>query len=467
MQLITGEFLILALLIYLSKFVRNRYAVVESLLRGCIVFFPPEAKDKDRNMTFVTIDDKFSLKSPFFPEFEVIAVIFYMTFSLTAISGLLQFNPWITMGTSVSFYMIITAFIVCLYGIYKQSYSAGAMNPENILSGFYSCIVYFTLSILLNSNHFEIFDFNFTLSSQLLELQLTSTLKACMPKGFDFTVNYFILSLILALIPVICLFPTFRYISRFVSVYQDSPSQLYKKRHASLIIAPFLLMTLWVKPMTKNLILPYLGNYFIVARIVIVLIYCIFRLFNIRPEVQSMLNQTSKIVQDVLMHPKKENLEQCTRKCRAIGTMTWPYAHQSLCCTGILILCLLGLICRGNTLTPYPEKSVETITFKNPDLNFDTEEFVVRSSESEYLTKTIVTIKEIKRLQDEISAIQSSESIDFTDVISTVSKKALIHPVFYRDFFEFLMWSICFGWSIGTFMSFLILNIGHQKTKLS
>lgn len=467
MQLITGEFLVLALLIYFSKFVRNRYAVVESILRGCVVFFPPDAKDKERNMTFVTIDDKFSLKSPFFPEFEVLAVIFYMTFSLTAISGLLQFNPWITMGTSVSFYMILTAFTVCLYGIYKQSYSAGTMNAENILSGFYCGIIFFALSILLNSNHFEIFDFNFKLSVQLLELQLTSTLKGCMPKGFDFTVNYFILSLILALIPVICLFPTFRYISKFVSVYQDNPSQLFKKRHACLIVTPLLLMTLWIKPMTKDLLLPYFGNYFSVVRIVIVLGYCVFRLYNIRLEVQSMLNQSSKVVQDVLLHPKKENLELCTRKCRVIGTMTWPYAHQSLCCTGILILCLLGLICRGNTLTPYPEKSIETITFKNPDLNYNTDEFVVRSSESEYLTKTIVTIKEIKRLQDEISLIQSSESVDFTDVISTVSKKVLVHPVFFRDLFEFLIWSICFGWSIGTIMSFLILNIGHQKTKIS
>jgi hypothetical protein len=467
MQLITGEFLILAVLIYISQYVRSRYAVVESILRGSIVFFPPDIQAKEKNMTFVSIDDKFSLKSPFFPEFEVLAVIFYMTLSLTSISALLQFNPWVTIGSSVSFYMILTSLMVCLYGLYKQSYSAGAMNPENILSFLYSSILFFAFAIILNYDHSNYLDFNFKISVQLLELQLAKSLKGCMPKGFSFTVDYFVLSCFLALISVLCLFPTFRYISRFVSGYQDNPSQMHKKLHAGLIIAPMLLMTLWIKPMTKDFLVPYLGEYFIICRIALVLVFCGIRLYNIRIEVQSLLNQTSKIVQDVLLHPKKENLDLCTRKCRAIGTMTWPYAHQSLCCTGILVLCLLGLICRGNILSPYPEKTTETITFKNPDIGYNTDEFLVRSSESEYLTKTLITIKEIQRLKDEISLIPSSENIDFTEVIVSVSRKHLVHSVFFRDLFEFLLWSTCFGWSLATIMSFLILNVGHQKAKTS
>lgn len=467
MQLITGEFLILAVLIYVSKYVRNRYAVVEAILRGCIVFFPPDAQAKEKNMTFVSIDDKFSLKSPFFPEFEVLAVIFYMTLSLTSISALLQFNPWVTIGSSVSFYLILTALIMCLYGLYKQSYSAGAMNPENILSCLYSSILFFTFAILLNYEHSQFLDFNFKISVQLLELQLASSLKGSMPKGFSFTVDYFILSCFLALLATLCLFPTFRYVSRFVSAYQDNPSQLFKKSHAGLIVAPMLLMTLWIKPMTKDLLVPYLGDYFLIFRVALVIIFCGIRLYNIRLEVQSMLNQTTKLVQDVLLHPKKENIDLCTRKCRAIGTMTWPYAHQSLCCTGILILCILGLLCRGNILAPYPEKSTETITFANPDIGYNTEEFLVRSSESEYLTKTVTSIKEIQRLKDEISLISSSETIDFTEVIVSVSRKHLIHSVFFRDFFEFLLWSMCTGWSFATIMSFLILNVGHQKAKTS
>ena len=457
----------MAVLIYVSKYVRSRYAVVEGILRECIVFFPPDAQAKEKNMSFVSIDDKFSLKSPFFPEFEVLAVIFYMTLSLTSISGILQFNPWVTIGSSVSFYMILTALLMCLYGLYKQSHSAGALNPENILSLLYSSILFFTFAILLNYEHSNFLDFNFKISVQLLELQLASSLKACMPKGFGFTVDYFILSCFLALVSALCLFPTFRYVSRFVSGYMDNPSSLHKRTHAGLIVAPMLLMTLWIKPMTKDLLVPYLGDYFLVGRVGLVMIFCGVRFYNIRFEVQSMLNQTSKLVQDVLLHPKKENIELCTRKCRAIGTMTWPYAHQSLCCTGILVLCVLGLICRGNILVPYPEKTTETVSFKNPDIGYNTDEFLVRSSESEYLTKAVTTIKEIQRLKDEVSLMSSSESIDFIEVIVSVSRKNLVHSVFFRDFFEFMLWSVCTGWSLATLMSFLILNVGHQKAKTS
>ena len=465
MQLITGEFLVLALLIYISKYIRARYAVIESILRGCIVFLPPEVNAKEKNMTYVTIDDKFSLKSPFFPEFEVLSVIFYMTVGLVAISGVLQFNPWITMGTTVSFYMILMAIVTDLYGLYKQNYQTGLANPELFLASLYSLILFFAFAILLNSDHYEILDFNFKLSSELLQLQIISSLKPSLPSNIKFSVDYFLLCCFLSLISVSCLLPTFRYVTKFIHSYQENPASLHKPKQAMLIIAPMLLCTLWIKPMTKSLLEPYFGLYFALFRSALVLIYCIFRLFNLRTEVQSMLNQTSKLVQDVLLHPKKENIEVCSRKCRAIGTMTWPYAHLSFASTSLLVLFVLALVSRCSLTSAYPERVTEVVRFKNPDVGYDEEEFVLRKSQDEYLSKTMTYVKEIKELQDLIESTPSSSSIEFTELIVAVSRKTLVHQVFYRDTFEFLLFSMCFGWTLATVVNFVIFSISPSKTK--
>jgi hypothetical protein len=467
MQLITGEFLILAVLIYFSKYVRSRYSVIEGLLRGCVVFFPPEVNSKDKNMTFVTIDDKFSLKSPFFSEFEVLSVIFYMTLGLVSISALLQFNPWITMGSTVSFYMILMAIMTDLYGLYKQNHHAGLANPEIILSCLYSLILFFALAILLNSDHAEFLDFNFKLSSELLQLQVISSLKANLPASVKLSIDYFLLACLMALVAVICMLPTFRYVSKFVHAYLENPAHIHKKQQVALIIAPMVLTTLWIKPMTKNFLVGYFGEYFAIFRWFLVFAFCFFRVFYLRNEVQAMLNRTSKLVQDVLMHPKKENIEICNRKCRAIGTMTWPYAHLSFASSGLVVLFLLALITRGELMSSYPQKVTEQVRFKNPNLGFDDEEFFVQKTTDEYLTKTMTYVKEIKALEQAISEIESSKSIDFSDLIVSVSRKSIVHPVFYRDTFEFLIWSMCFGWSLVTVVSFVIFTVSPTKTKTS
>ena len=244
MQLITGEFLILALLIFVSNYIRARYSVLESLIRGLVVFFPPEKPAEGQKILYVQIDDKFSQKSPFFADAELLVIIVYLALGVNLISALLQLNPWVNIGMSVSFYLIIMGLLLCIYGQFKQVIKSGLTHPDNLLGLVCSLVLFFLQSLILNYKHEDFLDFNFHMSTELLELQLKATLNPYLPHTFEISVNYLQLTLLLSFFSALAVYPTFKYINRFVNSYSDSTISLNKRLYGFLIISPLFITTL-------------------------------------------------------------------------------------------------------------------------------------------------------------------------------------------------------------------------------
>ena len=469
MQLVTGEFVILALLIFFSNQIRKKYSVLESILRGTIVFFPPEKSTGDKTISYVALDDKFSQKSPYFADAELLAVAIYLTLGLTVVSSLLELNPWVTTGTSVSFYMVLMAISLSLYGLYKQCLGSGTTHPDNLLGLLYSLILFFVFSILLTSAHEDVLDFNLHLSAELLELQILAGLKQYLPKEMRISINYFTLSIALALVAALAVYPMFRYLNRFVASYVDCSNPNQKRIYGLIIVFPLFLSTLWVKPMLKNFLpdTPEVQFYFLCTRMSLVMIFCLLKVYYLRTEIQSMLNSTTRLIQDAMSHPSKETLDLCTRKCRATATLAWPVAHQALCCTAYLALLVILLCTKGGLTKPYPTYITETIHIQSSSDGFDDDEFLVKDSQIINIMKNVTYVAEVKRLKDAIQSIVPSEDFGFMESIAGVSKNVLMHPVFYRDTCEFLIWSCLVAWSLGTIMNFVFINISPHKVKTS
>ncbi|OMJ77738.1 hypothetical protein SteCoe_22607 [Stentor coeruleus] len=468
MQIITGEFVILAILIYISNYIRKRYAVLESILRGSVIFFPPEKNSDKKNIQFVPIDDKFSIKSPYFGDAEALIIVLYLTFSLLFISNLLQLNPWITMGSSVSFYMILMALLFAIFGLYKQSYKSGISHPENILALLLCLILFSTFAIILNSEHQNVLDINMYMAISLLELQVTHTLKPYVSDSFKISIDYLIMSIIISGLITVCLYPSFRYWNNFISSYYDSVNCKRKYVYMFLLVSPLILCTLWVKPMVKNLLVgvPFVYEYFSLWRACFVVGICLLRFWNLPYEIQSMLNRSVKLVQDTVLHPSKENIDATNNKCRAIATMAWPVAHQSMSVTAIMLLACAALICKGGLLTEYPQAVTEKIIFTNDVQGLDEDEFFVTEDRSPIqISKNFTFIPEVKRLEEAISKLSSGEGISILENIIPISKENIVHAVFYRDVFEFFLWCCFFAWSLATVLNFVLINVSTTKAK--
>lgn len=468
MQIITGEFVILAILIYISNYIRKRYAVLEYVLRGSVIFFPPEKNSDKKTIQFVPIDDKFSNKSPFFGDAEALAVVLYLTFSLLFISTLLQLNPWITMGSSVSFYMILMAFLLTIFGLYKQSYKSGFSHPENILALLLCLILFSTFAIILNSEHQHFLDINMYTAVSLFELQVTHTLKPYVPATFKISIDYLMLTIIISGLTTVCLYPSFRYWNNFISSYYDSANTKRKYVYTFLLVSPLILCTLWVKPMVKNLLVgvPFVYEYFSLWRACFVIGICLLRFWILPYEIQSLLNRSVKLVQDTVLHPSKENIDNTSNKCRAIATMAWPVAHQSMSVTAIMLLACTALIYKGGLLMEYPQAVTETVVFSNEVIGLDEDEFFVTEDRSPIqVAKNLTFIPEIRRLEEEIRKMSSGEATSILENVIPISKENIVHMVFYRDVLEFFLWSCFFAWSLATVLNFVLINVSFTKAK--
>jgi Predicted transmembrane protein 161AB len=466
MQLITGEFLILAVLIFISTQVRVRYNLIESILRNLVVFFPPEKPSEEKKISYTQIEDKFSSKSPNFDDTELLVILMYLTLGVNLVSGLVQINPWVNIGISISFYLIIFTGAYCIYGLFKQSIKSGLSSAENLLSLLYSLILFFLFSIILLSNHESYLDFNFNLSVELLELQLTSTLKPYLQKNV--TLDYFTICLIISLFAAVSVYPMFKYINRFVSTFIDANPVISKKIYGVLIISPLLLSILWIKPMVKDL-LPKsdaVETYFNWARVSGVIFICILKLYHIRAEIQSLLNFSSKMVQETLLHPSKENLDLCMKKCRGLATIAWPITYQSISCTCYIIILVLLLATKGG-LGAYPRPTTQSILIENYLDDYDDDEFIATPNQSIQRYINVTEVPEVTRLKVIIQAIKANEKKDIIENIAEISKITLLHPLFFRDLCEFLIWSTYLSWSLATVMSFVLINIGSSKVKSS
>ena len=218
--------------------------------------------------------------------------------------------------------------------------------------------------------------------------------------------------------------------------------------------------------MIKDFI-PY-ESYFLYSKIMILLVIVVLKLFHIRNEIQCLFNHTSKLIQDTMLHPSKENLDTCTKKCRALATMAWPVTHSSLSCCFYILLLIVLLLSKGGVNSDYPKMITSSVVIENSTIGLDEDEFIIREGQGFVnIVKNITYVEEIQRLKDVISLIKAGENGGVLENVFTISKNTLVHHVFYRDFCEFFIWSTFLGWSFITVICFVILNINPGKTKTS
>ena len=307
------------------------------------------------------------------------------------------------------------------------------------------------------------------MSIELLELQIVAGLKEYLPSKMNIKLDYFAVTLILSLIASVAVYPMFKYINRFVASYSDCTKESSKRVYGLLIILPLFFSTLWIKPMLKNFLhdTPEENFYFLLTKILLVFALSTGKLLHIRTEIQCMFNHTTKIVQEYLSHPNKDNLELCTKKCRVIATIAWPVTHQAMCCSFYLILLIFLLVTKGGIASSYPKPITEAIIMPNNNLGFDEDEFMVKESLNKVIMKNVTYVEEIEKLTKIIKDIVPDEGKSMMDSIAGISKTTFIHPIFYRDLCEFLIWSYFIAWSLGTLMNFLFININPSKSKTS
>jgi len=119
--------------------------------------------------------------------------------------------------------------------------------------------------------------------------------------------------------------PLYRYILRYVSNFYSSTqfkkliitnnfdnSQYYSRLFVLELCVPFILLILWIKPLSKNLVVPdYLTeDEYNGYRAILVLVLSMLRLHLMKFEVQNLLNNAGSIVYSMLADkkPTEENL---------------------------------------------------------------------------------------------------------------------------------------------------------------
>lgn len=145
----------------------------------------------------------------------------------------------------------------------------------------------------------------------------------------------------------LAMMPIYRYILRYVSNFYSSNqfkklivtnnfdnSEYYSRLFITLMASPFPLLILWIKPLSKNFIVPeYLSeDQYNGYRAALVLLLSILRLHLMKFEVQNLLNNAGSIVYSMISDkkPTEENLRTSLRQIQAITNNAWSTAHQSL-----------------------------------------------------------------------------------------------------------------------------------------
>lgn len=477
MQILTGEFVILSLLLFIATRIKVRVPTTERILRNLCIYLPPReeqikaytAGSKEFSLMTARLDDDFSRKSNFFGDIEFLLLISVITAGLCLANSLLSGIELIKIEHNLSFYLCMLVISLCIGGAYSQSVKSGIRNPDNIIGLIISLGLLFFSAVLLISEHQKILDFNFHFSSKLLSLSVTRSLTYF----WDVSVepDYTMFSVLISVVAALSLFPFFKYLFKFVlNICMEDMGKINVEGepHINLklqLIYPLVVLTFWVKPMTKNFLVPehMAESSFEYLRVSLVVIYILLRLSQVRDEVQTLLNQAKYIVYSILAEPTKENIAKSTEQIAAYARYAWPFAHLSLCYTVYLAFLVILLLNKSDLSKSYPKPLSEQLEPEIKPLVYDDDEFTIIQQPAKYglitPSRKVYYYQEIRDYETSIQAIAANRTEVNTDVedviqkIVEINREGVIPDVFYRDliqYFIFLnLWfnalSYCFG----------------------
>jgi hypothetical protein len=326
---------------------------------------------------------------------------------------------------------------------YTQFKASGFRSPDNWMGLFYSMTLLCFTAMLLYLDHHLLLDFNFHFSLNLLSLSLTSLIYRFFQ--FSLSINHFLFSLVFALLLALMIFPYFKYLFRATLNYFASKHSPFKVEGVETMspfykfsfVMPVVISTLWVRKISdfaRGTIGDVAWEHF---RIGFVVFYCFLRFYQLRTEVQVLLDQGKLLIFEIIRSKNTEERKEMESQCKAIGSYAWPVAHQSISCTCLILsLCFL-LLCKGELWRPYPQPLV--VTTSRPMQDLDENEFILDNTAVVTPSMSVAYFKEIKELEDFIKAQKNvRESLQKT--VENLAKAQVIPCFFYRDMFEFMIW---------------------------
>lgn len=479
MQILTGEFVILSILLFVATRIKVRVPTTERILRNLCIYLPPREEQiksyttgsKEFSLSTARLDDNFSRKSNFFGEVEFLLLLATITAGLCLVNWMLTGNEFIKIEHNLSFYLSLLVISLCIGGAYSQSVKSGLRNPDNIIGFIISLGLLFFSAVVLISEHQKILDFNFHFSSKLLSLSVTKAMAQFSDDSIE--PDYTVFSLVISAVAAVSFFPYFKYLFKFVlNICMEDMAKINVEGEADphinlklQLIYPLLVLIFWVKPMTKNFLVPdYMTeSSFEYLRLAIILSYILLRLFQLRDEVQTLLNQAKYIIYGILAEPTKENIAKSIEQVAAYARYAWPFAHLSLCYTVYLAFLVILLINKADLSKPYPKPISEKISPQIEPIVYDDEEFTIVTQPAKYglitPSRTVYYYQEIRDIEASISALASnrteapSSAEEVIQKIVEINREGVIPDLFYRDllnYFIFLnLWfnalSYCFG----------------------
>lgn len=481
MEYLISELALIFVAIYIMTRIKRFVPSGSQLLKDLVIYLPPDSEKISSALANPSrftlncgyIDEKFSRSSPFFIDSEYLLLLGAFGSLCVTVAIIMHYVANFTLNTSG--YLTLTMIFFCIRGQYLQFKQSGFRNPDNWMGLFYSMTLLCFSSMLLYLDHHKILDFNFHFSLVLLGLQITSTTLKFL--GFAFSINHLLFCIIFSLILSLAIFPYFKYLFRSTLNYYSSKecpfdiqgikelSPLYKYT----LIFPFCIVLLWTTPVSNTAKSFINESYWEHLRILIVMCYCALRIYQLRNEVQILLDQGKNLIYEIIRTKDAENRKECELQCKAIGAYAWPMAHQSLCYTLLIFsLCLL-LLCKGEIFKSYPKPIItieSTEKLQELQAQFDDSEFIYDHTALVTPSRTVSYYQEIKDLENKIKETRLVKEDDPIKMIEKLVEAQYIPTYFYRDCLEYAIWTYHLGTVLTIFLTLLYRRRYYKKLKL-
>lgn len=462
--------IVLAFIVKVFKYIPN----CAKILKGLIVYLPPDNEKISQALAnpqkFVLncghIDENFSKNSPYYTDSEYLVVL--GGFSGICVTFAVFLNYLVGFSLNTSFYLALMVFIFSIKGAYSQFKQSGFRNPDNWMGLFYSMTILCFSSMLLYLDHYEFLDFNFHFSLTLLSLQVTSILYKYF--SIAFSINHLLFSIVFSLFLALMIFPYFKYLFRSTLNYyatKESPfniegvkaiSPLYKYT----FVMPVGITLLWIKVISNScaqVVGEAVWEHF---RVLAVVFYSFVRIYQLRTEVQVLLDQGKSLIYEIIRTKNKDERQEMELQCKVIGAYAWPLAHQSLSCSFLILsLCLL-LLCKGGIMESYPKPLVFQTVEKINENYYDENEFIFDATAIVTPSMSVSYYQEIKNLEDQIK-LQKLDKEPFIVAFEKIVQMQVIPRPFYRDFFEYTIWLYHFSTVLAIFLTLLYKRRFHKS----
>ena len=475
MQLVTGEFVLISMLLFLFTRLKTHLLKSERLLRGLRVFQPPteqELKTYDKephkfSISYLTLEDKTSVKSQFFMETDFLVLMTQVAIVLCVLSAFLRL--YLEFEQTLSFYMCLLVLFLCITGLYQQFMRSKLLSPDNGIALIFTLLIFSLSAVCLLTEFSQAFDFNFPVSVRLFELQMTYALKHAWPEGAfscDFTAFVCVLSAGLA----ITLLPLFNYLLRGTLTYFAGGLDVTESKKTSLLvlISPVLCIPLWIKPMTKDLVVPeYLTELqFEYLRVGMVLGIAVTRLFQLRTQIQHFLNQSVSIAYSMFAAQDKETQQHCRLQVGAINSSAWARSHQHISVVLLGLFLAVLLLKKGCV----PSVSIAPVTNTLVLEELDEEEFAGAPAFTPPVrAPSLQSIKyvEVLELEAKLEQLKLKERDEgMMASIVEINKVGFVPPQLYHDMLNFLLLWYHVHWALATAFAVLYSRrFGSLKIK--